>query len=81
MNTESLMRLIELYAERRGLKRSTVCTYAANAGDLHARLLRGHDITTRRAARVAQWFSDHWPDGLDWPDDIRRPGKTDREVA
>ncbi len=73
MTTDSLLRLIELYASARGLTVSTVSTYATAHGDTHARLARGHDITTRRAARVVQWFSDHWPAGVDWPPDIDRP--------
>ncbi len=73
MFTESIMRLFETYATHRSLALSTVSTYAAAAGDFYARLERGHDLTTRRAARVIQWFSDHWPADLDWPPDIPRP--------
>ena len=73
MDAESIMRLCEVYGARRGLSLSTVSTYAAAAGDFCARLKRGRDLTTRRAARVAQWFSDHWPEDLEWPSDIPRP--------
>ena len=73
MNAESIMRLCEIYATRQGLALSTVSTYAAEAGDFYARLKRGHDLTTRRAARVVQWFSDRWPVDLEWPPDIPRP--------
>lgn len=60
----------------------TVGRWVDGDGMLYARLKRGHDITTRRAARIAQWFSDHWPDGLDWPADIPRPApQTDRDAA
>ena len=69
MNTESLIKLIETYAVARGLTVSTVSSYAAASGDMHARLVRGHDITTRRAAQITQWFSDHWPVDLPWPVD------------
>lgn len=73
MSTESIIRLCEVYAARRGLSLSTVSTYAAAAGDFYKRLKAGHDLTTRRAARVIQWFSDHWPADLEWPPDIPRP--------
>ena len=59
---------------------STISTYAAGAGDFCARLERGHDLTTRRAMRVIQWHSDHWPDDVDWPGDIPRPPRQ-REAA
>lgn len=73
MHTDTIMQLCELYAARKGLSLSTVSTYAAQAGDFYGRLKRGHDLTTRRAARVVQWLSDHWPADLDWPIDIPRP--------
>ena len=46
---------------------------AANHNNFYVRLQRGHDVTSRRAARIAQWHSDNWPPDLDWPDDIPRP--------
>lgn len=79
MNAESIMMLCEVYAAERKLTLSTVSTYAAAAGDFYARLKRGHDLTTRRAARVVQWFSDNWPEGVDWPGDIPRPASAGAE--
>ena len=73
MDAKSIMRLCELYAGRTGLSLSTISTYAATAGDFYGRLKRGHDLTTRRAARVVQWFSDHWPADLEWPHELPRP--------
>ena len=64
---------IERYAERTGLSAHSVGRYASGSGDFYGRLKRGRDVTTRRAGRVLQWLSDHWPDGLDWPADIPRP--------
>ncbi len=52
---------------------STISRLATGSGETLARLERGHDITTRRAARFGQWFSDHWPSGTPWPSDIPRP--------
>ena len=40
---------------------------------MYLRLARGCDITSRRAARIVQWFSSHWPSDLPWPEDIPRP--------
>ena len=57
MDAKSIMRLCEIFATERGLTLSTVSTYAAAAGDFYARLKRGHDLTTRRAARVIQWMA------------------------
>lgn len=30
-------------------------------------------LTLDRADRALQWFSDHWPDGADWPAAVARP--------
>lgn len=79
MDAKSIIRLCELYAAERGLALSTVSTYAAAAGDFYARLKRGHDLTTRRAAKVVQWFSDNWPKDAEWPADIPRPAPAEQE--
>ena len=73
MNCESILRLSQQYATETGLSLSSVSTYATGSGDMFSRLDRGHDITTRRATRIVQWFSDNWPLGLLWPADIPRP--------
>ena len=73
MDCESIIRLVHAYSQATGLSQRTVSTYAAGSGDFCDRLERGHDITSRRAARVAQWLVDHWPDHADWPSDIPRP--------
>ena len=68
-----LVRLAESYASARGLTVATVSLYAAGQGRLFERLRNGASITTRRAARIVQWFSDHWPGDAAWPADIPRP--------
>lgn len=30
-------------------------------------------LTVANYERAMRWFSDHWPDGLDWPVDAERP--------
>ena len=67
------MRLAEACASPLRLKLSTISRRAANQGQLLDRLRDGADITTRRAARIVQWFSDHWPTKATWPADIPRP--------
>lgn len=68
-----LTRLIEAAAEAMGWTVTTVSWRTSGSGATYDRLCRGHDITTRRAARIVQWLSDHWPDGAEWPADIPRP--------
>lgn len=73
MNGESILCLAAAYVDRSKLTKSTISTYASGSGDLLGRLGSGHDITTRRAAKITKWFSDHWPIDLAWPADIPRP--------
>ncbi|MDE0661979.1 MAG: hypothetical protein OXI79_20300 [Gammaproteobacteria bacterium] len=73
MDTKSIVRLATVFARHRGLTLSTVSNYATNDGKVIVRLANGADITSRRAARVVQWFSDRWPADLDWPAGIARP--------
>ena len=77
-----LIEIIDVMAAHSGLSPHSVGRYAGGSGDFYGRLRAGHDITTRRAARVAQWLSDHWPADLEWPSDIPRPEPNpDREKA
>lgn len=73
MNTESLIKLARILARHRGLKLTTISTYAANDGKLLTRLQGGASITIRRHDNILQWFSDDWPSDLEWPPDIPRP--------
>lgn len=73
MDGDTIIRLADSIGAYHGWTRSTVSTYAAGPGDALERLARGCTITVRRATRIIQWFSDHWPLDLDWPSDIPRP--------
>ena len=70
---DSTSRLITSLAQARGWTVSYASLMASGSGATVARLRAGHDITTRRAARIAQWCSDHWPSGHPWPEGIERP--------
>ena len=73
MYSEHILALADRYCRATGKPMTSVGLYAANHGALFARLQQGCDITTRRATRIVQWFSDNWPLGLLWPEDIPRP--------
>lgn len=73
MLPETILRLIDIMASHSRYSPGTIGRWAAGSGDFTPRLRRGHDVTTRRAERVVQWLSDHWPADAEWPDDIPRP--------
>ena len=68
-----VIRLIERYAAARQIAVTSACVYAASQARLVDRLRAGRDITTRRAERIIQWLSNHWPADAEWPPDIPRP--------
>ena len=75
MNSNDVIRIARIYAESRCLTMSTLGTYAAGDSRFFSRLTADR-VTIRRAKRVLQWFSDNWPEGLEWPADIARPAPT-----
>ena len=68
-----IVRLAEILARETGLEIRSISLKAAGHSKLIDRLARGHDITTRRAAGIALWFSENWPADLLWPANIPRP--------
>lgn len=81
MDTKTLVNLAEDYAGHNGLKLSTVSTYAANDGKFFGRLKDGAGCTLRKASALLAWFSDHWPEDLEWPRHIPRPPRGTRSAA
>ena len=75
MNTEALVTMAQAYAKHRSLTLSTVSTYAAIDGKFFRRLQDGSGCTLRKAYAVIAWFSENWPDDLEWPRSIPRPSK------
>jgi hypothetical protein len=63
--------------------RKTISLRAAKRGGFFDELAAGANITIRRRDAILQWFSDHWPEDLEWPEGIPRPPKPEqkREVA
>jgi len=81
LHREEIITLAELYSTHVGLKLSTVSSYAANDGKILPRLTQGRDVTTTRAKALGRWFSDNWPDDLEWPASISRPSQAQGDAA
>ena len=80
MNTDALVTIAQAYAKHRSLTLSTVSTYAAIDGKFFRRLQDGSGCTLRKAHAVMLWFSENWPDDLEWPCSISRPPKREEAV-
>lgn len=81
MNTQTLLSLAQLFAAHRGMKLSTVSTYAAKDGKFFGSLITGSGCTIRRAEKVLDYFDRNWPADLEWPRHIPRPPKSKKEAA
>ena len=81
MDKKTLIQLAEVWRDHKGLKLSTVSTYAARDGKFFDRLIEGADCTIGTAERITKWFSDHWPEDLEWPDDVPRPEVSEPAVG
>lgn len=75
MITDDIIKLAELYAQHRAIEISTVSTYAEGDGKFFMSLKNGGDCTVRRAHRALNWFSNNWPNDLEWPRSVSRPKK------
>ena len=68
-----LISVADAYASARGLSRSRVSTIVFNAGLALDRIASGRDLNTGNWERAMRWFSENWPEGAVWPDDVERP--------
>lgn len=78
---EAVICLLEIYARETGLAETYVCRLLTGSGDTLSRMRGGMSMTGRRANRVIQAVSDHWPADLDWPADISRPAPRPKDEA
>lgn len=81
MQARQIMDLAETYSAHTGRKLSTLGAYTVNDGKFFDRLEGGGSCTLKTAARVVRWFSETWPDDLEWPRHIPRPPKSKKEAA
>ena len=58
-------------AERLSLAR--VSTKVRNDGKFFDRIEKGAGCTVDTFELVMRWFSDRWPEGVPWPEEVARP--------
>lgn len=76
--SKHLILLASLYGGHLALSHWRVSFLVRGDGGFFKRLGDGKTCTVKTAGAVLQWFSDNWPDDLEWPRDIVRPAKTKR---
>lgn len=71
---DALISVSDTYGEAMKIGRQRVSTIVLQRGATLQRLADGEaDVTTGTFERAMLWFSDNWPTGLAWPDDVPRP--------
>ena len=77
---EHLVALSDAYAAHMNVSHWRVSFLVRGDGQFFSRLRSGKGCTVKTAFVVLQWFSDRWPNDLEWPADIARP-KSKKEAA
>lgn len=70
---DGLLIVCDRYCRLAGIRRGTLSTRLFGRGTKLDDLVAGGDLNTGTFERAMQWFSDHWPKGAAWPDEIPRP--------
>lgn len=73
MTNEQLYTLLKTYADHVGRAPATIARRAGAYAHLPKRLEEGAGCSVRTMNDLAVWFSDNWPDDLEWPRNIPRP--------
>lgn len=78
----NLINLAETLASHQGVTHSAISMRALGKGDFFKKMIeKGHDCRTRTADKLMAWFSDNWPEDLDWPSSIARPKEPQKDAA
>ncbi|WP_036291531.1 hypothetical protein [Methylosinus sp. PW1] len=73
MSIEHLLRVIDAYCAATGLAEATVSAKFLSKGTRAGELRKGSDMGARTIQRAISSFSDSWPAGAAWPEDVSRP--------
>lgn len=70
--TDELLVLARTLATHRGISLARLATIIANDGRFFSQIERGRSPTIRTYRKALGWFSENWPEGLAWPNDVPR---------
>lgn len=71
---DQLLTVADAYATARKIGRKRVSAIVLNRGSKLDQIASfGADINTGTFERAMVWFSENWPVGAVWPEDVSRP--------
>lgn len=76
-----LLTVARAYSAATGRSLARVATLIHDQGALFKKLEAGGSCTIDTYDKAMQWFSDHWPAGLAWPEGIFRPAPSEKAAA
>ena len=79
--TEQLSTVAQAYAKATGTALATVSTKLFNGGGRLSAIIDGGDLNTRNFEKAMGWFSDNWPEALEWPSHVPRPAPSELAAA
>jgi len=72
---EQLLALVKAYCSRPGApSEARIATVIRNQGAFFLKIAHGASCTVDTYLQVKEWFADHWPSDLAWPEGVDRPG-------
>jgi hypothetical protein len=79
--TDPFLSVVDAYALPAAVRDTTVSRRVFGDSQKIGAMRRGADLTLTRCANALQWFSDNWPDGAVWPENVARPEQTQEDAA
>lgn len=78
-----ILTLADTYGRHLKLSHWAVSMRAVKRGDFFDRWMKNPSAgcTMRTGERLVKWFSDNWPEDLEWPADIARPKQSKNKEA
>ena len=68
--------ILAIYRSADPRSEATIAQIAAGNPSFFSRIRSGGSCTIRLYLRTLRWFSDNWPEHLEWPPDVPRPEPT-----
>jgi len=78
---KNLILIRDAYCSATGAATSTVAQSACGDWRFFDRIENGASFTARTYDRAIRWFSDRWPLGIPWPEEITRPLPASDEIS
>ncbi len=70
---EALICISDRYCAAKKLSRARVSTIVFNSGMTLDRIAAGKNFTNKSYERALTYFSENWPNDIEWPENVVRP--------